>query len=369
MEAFKLFLIFIVIVIFTYVLLRLLDKRAKILSKNKIEGMAQSIVEGATTAASNEVTDLQTKAPTNSITNLIEERQNLALREYCVKSAYAAAFSGNYVSSDMILYNINNRVCRYLDIPIYWSKTDNVAYTAHINDPDGIDMASDNKVPIDTIFNKISSNAFSADCPANKDPLFIKLRIYPDAANKIYNRVASSIKNNFKTNRYVNDDSAANAKLINGDIPFSELMGKVIFFIDKNINANYADNNQDIANCMNGEIGGTTFAVNTYGEMINKTKTPPKITDNFKKTNISTMSGVVPDAAEIYPHPHIPDMVIDYGVQTTLYKFYKRDDELNLYEDLFNEYKSAFVPMAYAITYLKQKQQEITSKKITYGGF
>lgn len=366
MELFKLFLICIVIIIFTYVLLRLLDKRAKILAQNQFEGMAPQVVEGMT--AKDEVASLQSNASKISITNIIDERKNLPLREYCVKSAYASAFSGNYVSSDMIKYNLNNRGCRYLDIPIYWSKTDNVAYTAHINDPDGVDMTSDNKVPVDTIFNVIVSNAFSADCPNPKDPLFIKLRIYPDAANKIYDSVADLITRNFSDDKcYLNSNN--NAKIIDGNVPLSNLMGKVVFFIDKSINPDYATVSQAIANCINGEIGGSTFTSYTYNQMINKTKTPPSLTDNLKKTNITSMTSVVPDAAEIYPHPHIPDMVVDYGVQYNFYKFYKRDDELNLYEDLFNEYKSAIVPMAYAIRYLKQKQQEITSKKITYGGF
>jgi hypothetical protein len=108
----------------------------------------QPVVEGMT--PTDEVTALQKAASNVSITNIIPSRSKLPLREYCIKASYSSAFSGTYVSADMIKY-VLRRGCRYLDIPIFYSTTDNIPYVAHITDSKAIDSASDNKIPHVTI--------------------------------------------------------------------------------------------------------------------------------------------------------------------------------------------------------------------------
>jgi hypothetical protein len=62
-------------------------------------------------------------------------------------------------------------------------------------------------------------------------------------------------------------------------------------------------------------------------------------------------------------------MVVNHGVQITLYSFYKFDEKLVQYEDLFNHHKSAIIPMAYVINYLGKTKTEIENKRLRMSSF
>jgi hypothetical protein len=94
---------------------------------------------------------------------------------------------------------------------------------------------------------------------------------------------------------------------------------------------------------------------------------PPTVNDNFRNTNITSENIVMPEILEKYPNPNIMDMVVDYGIQITMYPFYKYSDEVIQYELLFNEYKTAFVPMAYAIKYLERMRTDLAAKNMQLG--
>ena len=357
----RILLIILILFIFVYVINRLLEKR-RIIMETKIEGMTSQ----------DEVSSLRSAAPRIGISNLLSSRTKLPLREFCIKSSYASAFSGNYVSSDMVKY-VLSRGCRYLDIPVYYSTKDNIPCVAHIKDPAGIDMESDNKVPLDTILNIIAANAFASlsggsGSPNPGDPLFVELRVYPDTNNLIYDQIAYSITKNFSARRYM-DDTTKKAIMINGDTIVDDLMGSALFVMNKTIRPEYATVSQDLANCINAELGGSTFRLQSYNQMQRQTKNPPILKDDFQKTNILVHNTIMPEVTESYSHPDIIKMVIDYGVQITAFSFYKRDDFLNRYEMLFNEYKSGFVPMSYAISYLSNMRSEMTGKKMALGAF
>lgn len=357
----RIVLIILILFIFIYVITRLLEKR-RIIMETNIEGMTSQ----------DEVASLRSAAPRISISTLLNSRTKLPLREFCIKASYASAFSGNYVSSDMVKY-VLSRGCRYLDIPVYYSTKDNIPCVAHIKDPAGIDMESENKVPLDTILNIIAANAFSSmdggsGSPNPGDPLFIELRVYPDANNLIYDQIAYSITKNFSPKRYV-DDTTKKAFMIDGNTIVDDLMGSAIFLMNKTIKPDYATASQDLANCINAELGGSTFRLQSYNQMQRQTKNPPILKDNFQKTNILVHNTIMPEVTESYSHPDIIKMVLDYGVQITAFSFYKRDDFLNRYEMLFNEYKSGFVPMSYAISYLSNMRSEMTGKKMAIGAF
>jgi hypothetical protein len=137
--------------------------------------------------------------------------------------------------------------------------------------------------------------------------------------------------------------------------------------IDKSYEPDYANYSEKLPNLVNGHTGGDTFEVYDYGKMTNRTKNPPTIKDDYKTTNIMFERIVIPDSLERYPSPSIIDMVVNHGIQITLYPFYTYSDNLVQYELLFNEYKSAIIPMAYAITYLSRLEKELSVKKIQIG--
>jgi len=371
MSLFRFLLIIFICIVFIYVLLRLLDRRAKILQM-------QNVTEGMT--PTDEVTSLQNAAANVSVTNIIPSRSTLPLREYCIKASYSSAFSGTYVSATMIKY-VLSRGCRYLDIPIYYSENDATPYVAHITDDKGIDNAGDNKIPLDIVFNAIAANAFaSSNSPNFGEPLFIELRIYPDSKMVVYNKVASLIKSNFARKRYIDTSDKDKAIQIDGATYINDasknpsMMGVALFVMNKNNNPQfYAEQNTDLtdtlAGCINVELGVTPFHLQTYENLKGQTTNPPNIKDDFKSTNIIVYNTLFPDSAELQPHPDIINTVVNYGIQVTAYKFYARDDMLNRYEMLFDEYKCGFVPMAYAISYLSTMNNEVSGKKMVMGPF
>jgi hypothetical protein len=93
--------------------------------------------------------------------------------------------------------------------------------------------------------------------------------------------------------------------------------------------------------------------------------------EDEEKDNIEGMddSSPTPDPLEKYPQPTIINMVVNYGVQITMYSFYNTGDNLTQYEDLFNYHKSAIIPMAYAINYLGKMETELASKTLQLGSF
>lgn len=357
MSLIRFLLIIIVFIIFIYIILRLLDRRQKILQM-------QSVVEGMT--PTDEVVSLQKAASNVSITNIIAARSNLPLREYCIKASYSSAFSGTYVSADMIKY-VLRRGCRYLDIPIFYSTTDNIPYVAHITDDKAIDSASDNKIPLDTVFNALASNAFaSSNSPNFGEPLFVELRIYPDKESVVYDKVASLIESNFSRKRYVDKNTGKAIKIdgstyINDATKNLPLMGSALFIMNKSINPDY-NNVSGLGDYINGELGGSTFKMQTYDQLQGQVTNPPNVKNDFKSTNVIVYNTLLSDLATLYPHPDIITTVLKYGIQVTTYKFYARDDMLNRYEMLFDQYTSGFVPMAYAISYLSTMKNESLEK-------
>jgi hypothetical protein len=320
-----------------------------------------------------EISGLLGLSPGISIENMNDKRLDLPLREYCIKASYNSAYSGSTISDKMVKY-VLSRGCRLLDLQVHYSENDNLVYVANITDPKIKEMESVNRVPLNTIFNVIAANAFigsqgSDGCPNPKDPLFIHLRIIPDKSAKVYNVVAECITKNFPDNsRFL--DNNGNAKKIDKYTQInSKIMKKTLFLIDKTYNPEYAYFSQNLAGLLNGETGGSTFQMQDYGRIKNKVKTPPIIKDDFKTTNVMEEQIVIPDVLEKYSQPKIIDMVVNYGVQITMYSFYKTGDTLSQYEDLFNNYKSGIIPMAYAINYLGKMETELANKKLQLGSF
>lgn len=365
MELLRIFLIVVVLLIFFYVLSKLLKDRAIIMKETApvIEGMS----------VSDEIKEIIGLSTNVNITNMIEERMNLPLREYCIKASYNSAYSGSTISDKMIKH-VLSRGCRFLDLQIHYSTNDNIAYVANITDLKAKQMDSDNRVPLDSIFNVIAANAFTGSqggdgCPNPKDPLFIHLRIIPDENLKVYEIVANCITKNFPADsRFLNN--YGNAKKIDKYTQMnSKIMKKTLFLIDKTYNPEYAYFSQDLANLINGESGGSTFQMLDYGKIKGKVKNPPVLKDDFKRTNIIEQQIVIPDVLEKYPQPSIINMVVNYGVQITMYSFYKSNENLVQYEDFFNNFKSAIVPMAYSVNYLGKLETELASKTIKMGPF
>lgn len=344
MSTLKKILILIVIFITIYLLIRLLQKRNAIKLQINKEGFL---------GFSSESSELNSTKKNNKtivgIANYLPENANLPLREYCIKSSYNTAQTGNYVNNDMINYVLSRGV-RFLDFEIL-SVTD-MPYVAYTTDSEYKNIDSRNKISFTEVIKTIANNAFMAPSPNPGDPLFVNLRIKSNN-NEIFKKIAMTIDTSLKPRLYDGK--------VSGNTKLSDLMGKVIFIIDKTTAPEYMKY-PDLANYMNMESGGDNLRIYTYGRIASQSITPPHVHDDGIRTDIINYKMVIPDAGTgmkifgILRNPKFDTLVADYGVQIACYRFYENDTNLMTYEEAFSKHKSAFVPISKMIKYLEEQK-------------
>jgi len=316
----------------------------------------------------NDDSNLETKMSTisGSISNIMPNRSHMKLSQYCIKSSYNTAYDGSTVSTKMIT-NVINAGCRFLDLEIF--SVDGVPSVGYSIDPTFTNLNSKNSISLTDAFTAIMSNAFSSMyCGNPKDPLFIQLRIKSNDKNNIYKSVASSIDAIFGNSGKLHVDSKNNPIPVNANTTLADLKGHVIFIIDKSINPDYASyahcysgNCYDLTKYINMESGGNTFRLMTYGSVLTQQMSPPVIMDDFVTTNATNVSLAVPDPVLNVKNPLVFDYIVNYGIQNIAYQFWNKDKNLVIYESVFNEYKTSFVPFAYAIQYFKNLHQNLNT--------
>jgi uncharacterized protein YpmS len=375
MNLIKKILIAIVVLLFTYIVWRLLTVRMELHKKLERESFT---LFG--TASTSEINNLKN---TSSINIQNCTHTDLPLREYVIKAAYNSALTGNYVNIDMIKY-VLSRGCRFLDLEIYYigqttyDKAGNATtkYTpqvAYSTDNTFTTIDSENSILLDDVLNVIVTNAFSTPCPNMKDPLFINMRIKSNNPN-VYKSVASSIHNTIAPKLYVDTTSGKGtdtdpypAKKVTNSTIFSDIAGKAIICMDKTIARNYEDytscktnvNSEpcyDFKKCVNIETGSSDLNLLRYSDVMDQCIIPININDDDKTTTVQTTKYVIPNTKNDNSlNPVLSNFILKYSAQIPGFRFYCNDKQLKNYETFFNDNSSAFVPLAIAISYY-QKQ-------------
>ena len=343
MKFVQLFIILLIIFLFFYISYRLIQKQN---TKYIYEGFQEGL-------------------DTSTITNITDKMMDMKLNQVCIKASYNTAFDGNKISTDQVKY-VMSKGCRFLDFELYLK--DGAVNVNYSTDPtyntfnqSGV-LFNDIKDTInDSSIKNSNDNKTTYVTPNPNDPLFIQLRIKSKDAS-IFTMIGTILDG--LNNRYKDSDNYA--VQINGDTKLSELKGKVIIVMDKSIKPNYPESFDKYVNII---TGGNTWSSQQYSLFKNQKTTPPKINDDFKTTNVTQLKLLMPDVDENSPNPQNPFSLIEnYGVQTIAYKFYKTDMALDLYETIFAEYQSAFVPLAYALQFIKNKKQQPDEKMtLKYG--
>jgi hypothetical protein len=342
-----------------------------------------SILEGYEDPTVTQLHDNNLISP--SISNASKTTQNLPLKELCIKASYNSAYNGydiinttntNGSYHDMIEY-VLSRGCRFLDFELYYDSNSSsgsdidkvvVNYTA---DPTFTTFtnANPNKVTFNSVMTYITSNYSSGVfIPNSSDPLFIHLRIKSDNT-AIYGIIAKILDDS--TNVLFTDQ-------INGDTKLSDLYdngnGKIVILMDRSIRPDddiksTSNNSNSLPTYISAFTGMSSWEIDTYSEIKNQKTTPPKITNNdTNKTNVTNLRIALPDIDPNSANPTSPFNFIEKnGIQTIACRFYKHDIFLDLYEDLFAEHQSAFVPLAKAIKYIKRKKEDMGSRKMKLG--
>lgn len=347
MSIIKKLIILILFIIFSIILFRLMAERRAIKAQYGIEGFREGALFSTPTApdelASLKITDVP--ASTLDTANAM-----LPLKQYCIKGAYNAAITGNYVNADMIKY-LFYRGCRFLDFEVF--SFDGKPYVAMSTDPTYSTINTLNKDTLQNVLAAVATNAFIGTSPIQKDPVFIHLRIKTNQTT-LYDKIADTISYVLNDYMYMNN---GNAISVNGDTILNKLRKKIIIVIDKTYAPTYKEES-NLGKYVNMESGGDILRVYGYSILSEQQYTTPNIKDDGITTDVETMKMVTPDLGGgwlglIQNSIYYP-MVLNYGAQVVLYPFYQIDMYLGQYESAFADNKAAYVPMGAMITYLKE---------------
>lgn len=288
----------------------------------------------ANSAQMRELNGITTGSSGVAITNAVfPATQDNALRNFCIKSSFNSAYTGGYMNLDMIK-NVLQRGCRFLDFQVFIK--DNTAIVAYSQD-DYIDAFTSNlpALSLGGVFSTINMNAFNENSPNPNDPLFIQIRILSNlpAAKSI---VAQTIASAFSANLYA-DPATGYAIPIDLNVQMNQLQSKVVIVTDQN--AATADGNlSKYVNLITGTANVRTYTANqlTY-QPINP---PDPYVYNFKIVlpNLGYFFGISNSDATY--------LIKKYGAQVVAQAFYSQDLNLTNYEAIFNEYRSAFIPIS-----------------------
>jgi hypothetical protein len=298
--------------------------------------------------------------------NIQSERLNMPLAQYCIKSSYNSAYDGSKITTKQLTQVIVKGV-RFIDLEIYLiNDTPCVGYST---DKSLTNLDSTNSIPLNDIFTAILSNCFSSNnCSNFNDPFFIHLRIKTkeEDRNSIYKKVAATIDTFFgksKTKLYL--DEHEKPIPVNETTILKDILSKVIFIIDKSINPDYANYTNcyndkqcvDLTNYINMESGGNTMSIEYFDTILNKQTKPPVIMNDFKTTNANSIQFVVPPPIGKNKNPDlnmIKQYITQYGIQNIAFQFWDTTTNLDIYESIFQNYKTAFIPLAYIVRDLNQ---------------
>lgn len=362
MNIAKKILILIIILLFTYILWRLIGRRQLLLrlleSSESKEGFSIPIPSfNIFTTQESELATITKQNPPCLIQNINTESPiyNLPLKEWCIKSSYNTALTGRYVNLDMIKY-VLSRGCRFIDFEIYSIK--GLPHVAVSTDPNYITLDTVNSLTLDDCLATVVSNAFASPSPNISDPLFIHLRV-KSKDSLIYKAIAKSIDYGLKSRLYEGK--------INKYTQLSQIMGRIIIVMDSEINPNYKTESQctssekncyDLKKYVNLESGSEDLFLQNYDEIMNNWSVPILVTSDKLHTDILNMRVILPTISSTnIKNPPIYNLITSYGCQIVPYRYYYKDSALKVYEALFDDNKSAFVSLANAIHYCKKKNE------------
>ncbi len=282
------------------------------------------------------------------IRNMDKDVTGFPIKDYCIKSSLNSAVTGKYVSIDMV-NEVLSRGCRFLDFEVFYIKegetfSPRVAYTT---DYKLTSIDTENSVLLVDIFNSIVSNAFSQDSPNNKDPLFIHLRIKSNDTN-VYEAVAKNIESALAGRKF-------NGK-VTSDTLLERLMGKVVIVIDKTIRRDYKDYSEKLYKLTNLESGSENLNMHSLANIVDHPGSSIQISDDSYTTDLEKFQMVMPNLEKY--NVDVVDTIYKFGIQIFPVKFYVNGEELEDYEDIFNQNSHGIVPMGVMMYYLQKRKSQ-----------
>jgi hypothetical protein len=320
------------------------------------------------------------------------KRDNLPLREYCVKSSFNSAYDGTDVSKETILQRIKDGY-RFIDLNVYSDVSSGDVHVGY--SPDNAPEIMSNKLLLADALKCINDSAFSSATVFDPSlsnvasyPIFVHIRVYRrpgsnvDIIAKVAKIITGSVDKNSNAPSYSSNylrDSDGRPEQINGCTNLSTIMGKILFSMDiLNILQIYAPiNYQDASTIPTDTIDALQTFVNilTGGSTLQAfyRYTDESLISRTNKLGIgnSTMNGSyktnVQNMYISFPHPDdalktsvpnnpkltgvvqpdITTFILDRSVQFMPLRDYLADPNLTKYKKLFDDIGTPFAPMVY----------------------
>ena len=357
MDIIKIITILIIILLTFFIVFRMIQQRHRIYSMVNTENAKQE-----------SFTSSPGKTPL-AINNISSANALQPLIEYVIKASYNSAYDGTNMTL-LALDNVLSRGVRFLDFEVY--SVDDSPYVAYSVDPTFSSLTSGNSLLLQDVLNEVVGNAFMGNVPNPRDPLFIHLRINTNCglndspACSIYQQVGAVIQNTLLPKLYVDEEGKAIP--VSQATILSDIAGKIVLVMDASINRDYKNyavcDSTDSKTCynlknyVNIETGGTAWKKYKFTDFLNQTQNPLTVdsTNPLKaepKTGTLSLGLVLPNTGTNVSNTSFPlTNIATYGVQTVALKYYKNDAGLKAYEEMFNTYKTAFLPLGFAVDYI-----------------
>ena len=321
------------------------------------------------------------------ITSVSIDRRDLPLSQYMIKASYLSAYDGNQMTLDQ-LKSVLKRGCRFVDFEIFTSP-DGDAFLGYSVDPTfhlvrGFGKTMDDRITIQQVFSVLAANSFGVLPPNPQDPMIIQLRVKSNDPY-VYTTIARAIQKTLLPKLYM-DGGKANP--VGKDTYLSEIMGKFVVVLDRStdmepsfVPSACSDKKGDaihpgclnIQDFVNVYSGGSEWRKVDYSPPNNLNDTTkgglmsPILDDTTQNKTILYANQAPVELNLVQPAPNTalpagnpdPVSIISYvaklGCQTMPMLFYVEDTGLLFYETLFRNFKSAFVPMGYAVNAMNQQ--------------
>ena len=273
-------------------------------------------------------------APLRSISKQEADCKYL-LRDYYVKTAYNCCaldkFKNSFVSMTALKICLAQG-CRCLDFEIYSVDNKPVVAVSSVNNY--YTKGSFNSLDLSDVLNTINANAFTSGAPNPNDPLILHFRI-KTTQTQIFDQISSDILNNIDSYRILGPKFSYEFNGRNlGRVPLLLLTGKVIIIVDKNNTLFENSKLDEYVNIASNSVFMRALRDNdvTYNPDFQE------LTEFNRKNITLTMPNLSPDSKNVNAAVHM-----SYGCQYVCMSMQTKDDNLEFYNNLFEEKGKAFI--------------------------
>jgi hypothetical protein len=280
---------------------------------------------------------------------------NKTLKDVFMKASYNSAFTGNYLSSEMVKFCLSQG-CRFLDFEVDISNSKPYVFCKNNSDktdktksgkPEAISLLEVLKCTLNAAFNENSGSSYPIT--NINDPVFIHIRCNNTNYDSVYNDVLKKLINDTYYNKYLNYSGANFINVYPNSDNLSSYKDKAIIIF---------------CSTDDSSISNSTYSNYKYNKSNAKTYT--NITPTTPANSNKDFQIVVSDETaldEIKPNPDVFTSINDYGYQVTCisYSNYLKEAYLTQNE---RKYENMFIDFNYSYMLMSELKTYITSNPL-----